>query len=709
MNTHKIQLNKYLAKNAGDPLRLGTAGSHGNEYLQVTPGEGWKGLTIQVIFHPSQVACMLPSDGLLEVPWEATADALTVPQGRIVFQGFDADRLVNSTDLIYTVSEHSSTTGRDEEPYTPGIVEGVLNQMEADKADILDAAQKAALAKEAAERSETAAQSCQQEAAKSADRAETAAELSKISTEAAQSSVESAAASASAADISAAAAANSAANASETLAQVQDAGRQAQQNVKDAETEALEKISAMSTLPTVSADAARQSLTVAPDGTGYTLTAMAPLASAIRPTVNGNPVLCADSIAWSFQDLKVYGKSTQNGVPSPENPVPIVSAGENGEIALTMTGPNIFDISKVDTEVLMGYNVSNIKLIDSVLSFDVKQDSDTCYLGDLLYGNSMTAYPGMMQLSAAIFPNQPYTISIFSDGLTSNYVQVLNSNNKATPPAGWDNLYMNFSKSCTFTSPENASKVIFRLGPPQTGVVAGERFEAKIMICPVEKATDYKPFLQQSIPLSTPNGLPGVPAKNKGTYTDADGQHWVCDIKDYAAGKYIQNCMTLVFDGNPEVAWYMETAASGQKYFRHAVSNIASPDFSAILCDRFNYQKDGYNKPEGNYTISFIGDTKSIAIRYDGLNSVEEWNAWLSQNPTTVVYPLADPMESDIPASEMAAYRSLQTRDGATVLSTAEPAAGIEACYLADGTNYAEKVRSIEKRLAVLESMQANA
>ena len=148
MNTHSIELDGYYARSRGSStIYLGTAGSHGNEQLQVAQGKGWEGLTVQVVFHPSKVAVQLPANGLLDVPWEATAQPLTMMQGRIVFQGFDQDRLVNSTDLAYTVASHSPALGRDEQPYTPGIVEGVLNQMAADKDAILQAAQQTGQAK----------------------------------------------------------------------------------------------------------------------------------------------------------------------------------------------------------------------------------------------------------------------------------------------------------------------------------------------------------------------------------------------------------------------------------------------------------------------------------------------------------------------------------------------------------------------------------
>ena len=350
MNTHFINLTGYRAQSRGSStIYLGTAGSHGNEQLQVAQGKGWEGLTIQVVFHPSQVAVQLPANGLLDVPWEATTQPLTAMQGRIVFQGFDQDRLVNSTDLAYTVAGHSPAVGRHEAPYTPGIVEGVLNQMTADKDVILAAAQQAGRSKEDASASAAEAASSAANAHRSAGAANT---------------------SAGQASASARQAAGSAAAAGETLTQVQTAGQEAQQKVKDAETEALDKIAAAApALPAVSSDAAWQSVTVKPDGTGYNLTSLAPIEAAIRPTVTGNPAVCENSAAWGLQGLKIYGKSVQNGTPSPENPVPIVSTGDGRSIDVGFTGTNRMDYTsipeygvKANCDISLNNNVFSIRL-----------------------------------------------------------------------------------------------------------------------------------------------------------------------------------------------------------------------------------------------------------------------------------------------------------------------------------------------------------
>lgn len=117
------------------------------------------------------------------------------------------------------------------------------------------------------------------------------------------------------------------------------AGTSAVQDVNDAKTAALEEIDAASAaLPSPVQSDAGKVPTVKADGSAYELAGpYAPLSAAIRTTANGNPVSITDSVEWPLLGLKVYGKSTQDGTPSPENPVPIVSAGDGGSIALTIS------------------------------------------------------------------------------------------------------------------------------------------------------------------------------------------------------------------------------------------------------------------------------------------------------------------------------------------------------------------------------------
>ena len=54
----------------------------------------------------------------------------------------------------------------------------------------------------------------------------------------------------------------------------------------------------------------------------------------------GNPVRCDDAFAAPLCGLTVYGKSAQDGTPSPDAPVPIESTGDGGTIAVTLSDGN---------------------------------------------------------------------------------------------------------------------------------------------------------------------------------------------------------------------------------------------------------------------------------------------------------------------------------------------------------------------------------
>lgn len=75
MNVHELTLQNYSAA-SGCPsacqpiLYLGTAGSYGNEQINVVLGEGWQGLTVKAVFQPSGVPVVVP-DGSADKPIEA--------------------------------------------------------------------------------------------------------------------------------------------------------------------------------------------------------------------------------------------------------------------------------------------------------------------------------------------------------------------------------------------------------------------------------------------------------------------------------------------------------------------------------------------------------------------------------------------------------------------------------------------------------------
>lgn len=72
---HKIHLDRYAPMPA--QIQLGTVESYGVEQIAVVAGAGWDGLDIVAVYHPPKAAepvrVLVPSDGLSDVPPEATA------------------------------------------------------------------------------------------------------------------------------------------------------------------------------------------------------------------------------------------------------------------------------------------------------------------------------------------------------------------------------------------------------------------------------------------------------------------------------------------------------------------------------------------------------------------------------------------------------------------------------------------------------------
>ena len=55
---------------------------------------------------------------------------------------------------------------------------------------------------------------------------------------------------------------------------------------------------------------------------------------------SGEVITITDAAKRGFRSLNIYGKTTQDGTPTPENPVELVSVGNGGSITVNVTGEN---------------------------------------------------------------------------------------------------------------------------------------------------------------------------------------------------------------------------------------------------------------------------------------------------------------------------------------------------------------------------------
>lgn len=209
-------------------------------------------------------------------------------------------------------------------------------------------AQGAAASESAAKAAQTAAETAKANAdtaasnaaAKATAAAKSAVAAKESETSAGQSAT-AAANSATAAAASATAAAGDAKTASDAAAGAADAKAAAVAAQKDA-TASKAAAANSSAAAKTSEDAAAKSAADA-DSTANSIKESMTQIAALQKRQNvlvgsetGNPIDVDDAFAAPLCGLTVYGRSTQDGTPTPDAPVPIVSAGDSGTIVLTL-------------------------------------------------------------------------------------------------------------------------------------------------------------------------------------------------------------------------------------------------------------------------------------------------------------------------------------------------------------------------------------
>lgn len=283
----------------------------------------------------------------------------------------------------------------------------------------------------------------------------------------------------------------------------------------------------------------------------------------------GNPIDVDDAFAAPLCGLTVYGRSTQDGTPTPDAPVPIVSAGDGGSVAVKVTGKNRMP--------------SNLKYRDFAECF-VKKNT--------------------------------FITLVFKDGFVSKGGNILfiGENNENL----WFGIDANKAEH-HLTLKANATKFQYLLND-----IASEN------VCLTWNASspDYEPYREQLLTLPTPNGFPGIPVASGGNYTDQNGQQWVCDEVDLERGVMVQrvnavDLSTCTITGTTNLAATKRLAIrlplKGRDYTVKAICNRL-PYLVSFTSDTIHFYVDtnnaqifipigAKNPEEGEYILFYVLDT----------------------------------------------------------------------------------------------------
>lgn len=404
----------------------------------------------------------------------------------------------------------------------------------------------------------------------------------------------------------------------------------------------------------------------------YEAVAEATDAPAIVCNAHGQVIALADSAERLLQGLRVFGKTTQNGTPSPETPVPLESVGD---VNVTVAGKNLF-VSRENAITMAGVTVTPNGDGSFVLNGTASED----------HANSVSeGFP---------LPAGKYTFTFTgANKINSNYDRAYIRAN-GTIIANY--IFTDIPKTVEL-SEASIVDITLILG-------AGSSYSnktVKFQIEAGETATSWEPYKEvQPLSISTSNGLPGIPVTSGGNYTDENGQQWLCNEVDFEKGKYEQRVMKFGFGDLTGFA-----RQSGAYDTENRI--MVSAEIKALTdrkmpgrkgkCNMFPYSsvsvQDKYRDitafnfhPEEQYSsYVYFKLEKSCFSALDDETVLSEFQAMISD--IEILCEIPEPIETPLSAEQLAAFTALHTSfPNTTVFNDA--GAEMEVKYVADTRLY---------------------
>ena len=620
-------------------VRFGYTKNRGVYRLAVTASGEWEGLAIRCFWHVpdgKDPASSLVEDGYVDVPASVTAQP---GNGCITFEGSDGAKVMTSADLRYRVSANSGTEdGTEPEPGTPAWQQ-LVDAVHADAT--------------AAEQAKTDAQTAASEAATSAGSASQSAQEAAGSLQELKDGIASGDFKGEKGDKgdtgpigpqgeTGPQGPTGAAGATGPQGETGPRGEQGPQGIQGergpqgAQGPQGEKGDTGpqgpkgETGPAVALDTTHTHEGEAADAraTGDAISAVKVRQNILTGSETGNPLSVDDAFPAPLCGLTVYGRSTQDGKPTPDAPVPIVSAGDGGSLTVKVTGKNLFYEqgfqqyfinSVADSVGLAVGNVSSVLQVVTGAKYYVTRNK----IGTKFRVAVVDALPtkgSVVRPSSAINADSKRQVEISA---TSKYMVI-----QCEDEAAFSELMVSLDSS-----------------------------------------TAYSPYREQLLTLPTPTGLPGIPVTSGGNYTDQNGQQWICDEIDLERGVKVQrvnvvDLSTCTITGTTNLVATKRLAIrlplKGKNYLVKA------------LCNRLPY------------LVSFTSDTIHF---YVDTNNIQAFIPIGAKNPEEgeyiLFYVLDAPIETPLTPAEIAAYKALTAYGPDTVVQAGD-GAGVKLGYQRD-------------------------
>lgn len=407
-------------------------------------------------------------------------------------------------------------------------------------------------------------------------------------------------------------------------------------------------------------------------------------ASPILCQLSGSVVSANDASDMPMKGLTLYGKTTQDGTPTPEAPVELKSVGARGSIT----------VGAVGTKNLFGGDALADKLVAEAQATKDEASGTVSYY---------CANVSTKRIFTAPNPDKQYTVILYGKNSLDD---------KKACNLAWlytDGTYEAFNfttagQMSTRVLATNANKQVTGLiGMYNSGSTILHYDKCGIFEGVLTQA-DFEPYVGSTLTASTPNGLPGIPVSSGGNYTDENGQQWICDEIDFDKGVYVQRVDRLDLG---TLSWGTDSGGFFQTHAVNKLENIQHIDTAVrpnALCTRYPVRSIYESARVGYDNISWywVKEQSRTAIRVYDFTVADLTSFKQAVSGAIVQFILHEPIETPLPTEELAQYSALRTyKPNTTVYNDA--GAGMTIGYVADTKMY------IDNKLAAISAALLNA
>ena len=406
--------------------------------------------------------------------------------------------------------------------------------------------------------------------------------------------------------------------------------------------------------------------------TGDAISAVKARQNVLAGSEIGNPISVDDAFPAPLCGLTVYGRSTQDGTPTPDAPVPIVSAGDGGSVAVKVTGKNLYHAAWTGN-----YSENGLLLTATSTTVAIK--------GTAMKDAYITQWLVLRNNPIPLDPNKRYTFTPKLAGNTFEGLMLYTYDEKGVGTYTGSNI----------PARSTGVSVYYQKKFKKDETID---FEASIQLEIGTEATVYEPYREQLLTLLTPNGLPGIPVASGGNYTDSTGQQWVCDEVDLTRGVRVQRIASFVINAENASNFFVTNDSTAITVAANA--RLATPQKTkrddrqygrCVFCEALPWNIYAWAIPVN--AIGFVEDNSvdlTIENSYLGLSeastNAERKTAlvkYFTDNPCHVVYRIATPIETSLTPAELSAYKALIAYAPDTVVQAGD-GAGIKLDYQRD-------------------------